>query len=103
MNAKTLPTSPESIQICALYDATTGRIAHIHRVATFAGAKKTSQSKVEARCLEMAKKLGHNPASMKTLHISSAEFKSGTPYRVDVHSRKLIEVPRRSLSQMVAK
>jgi len=93
-NAKTIPMHPESMDICVLYDSTNGRIMHIHRVATFAGAKKTSKPEIEARCLKVAKQLGHATEHLKTLHVPQEEFKPSTPYKVDVQKLKLVEQPR---------
>jgi len=49
---------------------------------------------VEARCLKVATQLGHATADLKTLHVPSGQFKSSTPYKVDVQARKLVEQPR---------
>ena len=91
---KTIPMNPESLDICVLYDSSNGRIAHIHRVATFAGAKKTGKPEIEARCLKIAKQLGHATEHLKTLHVPHKEFKAATPYQVDVKTLKLVERPR---------
>jgi hypothetical protein len=82
---------PESVDVCLLYDPSDGQIKHVHRVATFAGAKKTSKQEVEARCLKHAKKLGHKTTKLKTLHLLNEDFKPSKHYRVDVQASKLIE------------
>jgi hypothetical protein len=95
---------PESMDVCVLYDPANGRVVHVHRVATFAGAKKSSAHEIEARCLKVAKQLGHTTAHLKSLHVPHGQFKAATPYIVDVKSSKLIEQPRPArLSESVKK
>jgi hypothetical protein len=89
-----IPMSPESVDICVLYDPSNGRVVHIHRVATFAGAKQSGKQEIEARCLTVARQLGHATAHLKTLHVPRGEFKPSTPYRVDVQALKLVAQPR---------
>jgi hypothetical protein len=101
MNSTNLPTTPKSVELCALYDAASGRIVHVHRVETYAGAKKTSKAHIEERCLKIAKQLGHETSSLKTLHVPHTKFKKGIAYKVDVKTRKLKSVPRRPLKQIV--
>jgi hypothetical protein len=102
MSAKNLSTLPESLQVCLLHDAS-GRVVHIHRVATLPGAKKTSASEVEARCVHVAKQLGHKTEGLTTLHVREGELKLGTPYKVDVKAKKLIELPRPARNMPAAK
>lgn len=97
-------TQPELIQVCVLHDAS-GRVAHIHRIATFPGAKKSADAVVEARCREVAVQLGHDIKNLKALHVSGGELKPGMGYKVDVQKRKLVPLPQpaRVMSSMPKK
>jgi hypothetical protein len=87
------PLAPEATHICVLYNPSNGRVVHTHRVLDFTGAKKTGKEHVEARCLTIAKKLGHATDKLKTLHVPHEKFKDTTPYKVDVKAGKLVEIP----------
>lgn len=94
--------TPESIDVCVLYNPSSGVIAHIHKVATFAGARISSKEDIEARCFKVAEQLGHATRDLRALHVPRGEFKSSISYKVDVEAHKLVEQPRFAQRRRIA-
>ncbi len=90
-NPSTKRPAPTYSNVCVLYDSSNGRIAHTHRAVSYGQGIRHTEEEVEAGCIATAKKLGHDVVNMKTLHVPSAEFKTGMAYRVYIHARQLVE------------
>lgn len=85
--------TPVVLGACILYDPSDGRIAHVHRIVAYGNATPNNPD-VEARCLKIAEKLGHETLKLKVLRIADADLRPTLPYKVDIHSLKLIELAR---------
>lgn len=89
--------TPESTQICILYDPQSGSIAHTHRVVTFRGGRRLLQKEVEARTLQLATRLGWNATELKVLHVTADDLEPTKSYKVDPQSLRLLSLPDRIL------
>jgi hypothetical protein len=85
---------PNDLKVCILYDPKDGRIAHHHMVGTFPGGNRVDESEVERRARARAEKFGTKTANLKALHVSAKDCVPSSKYKVDVHSMKLVELPR---------
>lgn len=83
----------ESDRICAVYDAKTGRIHHLHRVITLKGGPSPSPAEIEARAIELAMEKGKSSAKFKTLHLSPEQLHPGARHKVDPKTGSLISKP----------
>jgi hypothetical protein len=83
----------ESDHACAVYDAKTGRIEHVHRVITLKGGKTPERTEIEARAIEMATRNGRAASQLKTLLVSADKLHEGARYKVDLKTGSLISEP----------
>jgi hypothetical protein len=83
---------PELHETCAVYDPRTGRIVHVHQMVRRPGVPALSKRDVEKRGAEVAAKLGHDVARLKTLRLEPGSFDRGKRYRIDVKSKRLIAI-----------
>jgi hypothetical protein len=79
--------------MAVLYDPSTGRIVHHHRVIQLDPKKKVSKAHVEERARELATRHGWDVSKLKALHVDHSKLKKGARYRVDHKSRALVELP----------
>jgi hypothetical protein len=82
------------VQTVVVYGGADGRIVHKHEVITLAGGASTSDDEVAADALEHARRNGHRPDGLATLHVDAAAFKRDTGYRVDPSTRRSSKSPR---------
>jgi hypothetical protein len=84
-----------SEQACVVYDATTGRIRHVHRVVTLGGGTEPKRSDIEARALEIARRThkGTRTMQVKTLMVAPDQLQAGSTHKVDPKKRSLISTP----------
>jgi hypothetical protein len=92
------PVEPK-IFMAVLYDPSTGRIAHYHRVLQFDPKEKINKAHVEERAKEMATRHGWDVSQLKTLHVDHSTLKKGARYQVDLKARKVVEMPMQPLPQ----
>jgi hypothetical protein len=64
----------ESDQVCAVYDAKSGRIEHLHRVITLKGGTNPKRSEIEARAMELARQKGKRPRTSKHCSCHPSNF-----------------------------
>jgi hypothetical protein len=80
-----------SEQACVVYDATTGRIHHAHRVVTLRGGVEPKRSDIETRALEIARtQQGTRTAKVKTLMVAPEQLQAGFTHTVDPKKRSLV-------------
>ena len=83
-----------SDQACVVYDATTGRIHHVHRVVTLRGGAEPKRSDIEARAIEFASAhKGAGKMQVKTLIVGPEQLHDGATHKVDPKKRSLISTP----------
>jgi len=87
----------ESDQACAVYDANTGRVEHLHRVITLKGGTKPERSKIEARAMEFATENAKKTSQLKTLLVSPEQLHLGTAHKVDLKTGSIISKPLKQL------
>ena len=80
----------ESDRTYVVYDEKTGRIAHVHQVTTYAGAKAASERADKAEALKLAKQFGHSVRGLRVLNVRARDLNLGVPQRVDVKTRRLV-------------
>src|SRR5262252_8483920 len=80
------------IFMAVLYDPTTGKIAHSHRVLQFDVKQKVTKAHVEERAREMAARHGWDVSKLKTLHVEHSTLQKGMRYKVDPKTRKAVGV-----------
>ena len=83
----------ESEQVCAVYDAKTGLIHHVHRVITLKGGTAPSRSEIEARAVELATQKEKTASKFKTLHLSPEQLHPGATHTVDPKTGSLVSKP----------
>lgn len=81
------PVAPK-IFIVVLYDPSTGRIAHYHRVLQFDPQEKINKAHVEERVKEMATRHGWDVSKLKALHVDHSTLTKGARYQVDLRRAK---------------
>src|SRR5688500_14770054 len=88
-SAGTVPRLTEVLG-CAVYEARTGRIAHVHRTFRFEGADPISREALEAMALEAASR-HHDRTTLAILHLEEKElqFEPDAVYAVDPQTRRL--------------
>jgi len=74
---------------CVIYDAASGRIYHVHTVATFADSRQRSREEIEKESYELASRAGHNVAAMKALHIGDENMEPDVRYKVNLSNMSL--------------
>ena len=76
----------------ALYDAESGRIAHMHSVLTLEGGARYDPEHHEQNARAYAEKLGHPVKALRALHVPN--FQSARARLcVDVQKQTLVEMP----------
>ena len=85
----------ESDQACAVYDARTGQIEHLHRVITLKGGTSPERSEIEARAMELAAGKGKKTSHLKTLLVSPEQFHPGMIHKVDLRTGSIISKQRK--------
>jgi hypothetical protein len=80
----------ESDQVCAVYDAKSGRIEHLHRVITVKGGTNPKRSEIEARAMELARQKGKKTLHLKTVLVSPEQFRPGRVHTVDLKTGSII-------------
>jgi hypothetical protein len=92
------PNVPSIIsdQLCVVFDSDTGNILHMHRVATLEGADTVSEESISATALDYAKTnlSTRYSGSMDTTIVDPDQLEPNMHYKVDLDSRRLIQVPR---------
>ena len=83
----------ESDQACAVYDANTGRIEHVHRVVTLKGGTNPEPGEIEARAMEFAAQNAKKTSQLKTLLVSPEQLHPGTAHKVDLKTGSIISKP----------
>jgi hypothetical protein len=82
---------PEDEKLCVLYDPSTGRIVHTHRVTTMAGGRKVDKAEMEKRTRQRAKSRGRDISGLTLLHVDPETYKLGAFYEVNLRTKKLVE------------
>jgi hypothetical protein len=83
-----------SDQACVVYDATNGRIQHVHRVVTLKGGTEPNRSEIEARAMEFAAThQGIGKIRVKALLVSHEQLTAGATHKVDPKKGTLISTP----------
>jgi hypothetical protein len=75
--------------VVALYDAKSGKIAHLHAVTVFEGARKVSEKEAIDAARAQATKLGHHVDALKSAVSKDAAI-AARPHRIDVASGRFI-------------
>jgi hypothetical protein len=74
------------------YHPETGRVAHIHRVTTYAGAEVRTEQDNEARALELTRQMGHG-GELSIAPVDAAEIDGidwQRDFLVDTNSKRII-------------
>ena len=80
-------------QLCAVYDAKTGRIHHVHRVITLKGGPHPGRKEIESRALEYAKREGNTTLDLKTVHLSPDQLHPGATHKINPKTGLLVSKP----------
>ena len=83
----------QSDRACAVYDAKTGRIHHVHRVITLKGGAEPTPREIEARARELAGKAGTVAKRWETLMVDPEKLQVRARHKVDVKTRSLVSKP----------
>lgn len=75
----------------AIYEATTGRIVHMHRAVVFEGSKSHSVEDAQREALEHARRIGHDVGSLKA--IAAPHDLAPGHLKVDVAKNAVISTP----------
>jgi hypothetical protein len=80
-----------------VYDAGTGRIAHIHHVVTARGGHHPDDQELERAALEHAAETAARRGASKrkkmlTAHIDPNTFELDVPYKLDIKKRTLVKL-----------
>jgi hypothetical protein len=87
------PAGIASQKACVVYDPTTGRIHHRHRVVTFAGGREPTAEQIAADALHVLRRLPNAPVGeLHAIHVEHDAFEPGKRYRVDPHRKTLVEI-----------
>jgi hypothetical protein len=85
----TLPI--QSKKACVVYDATTGKMRHLHRVVTFAGGREPTDDEIAADALRLVRSLPKPPAGVfHVLHVEHDAIELGRKYRIDPNRKVLV-------------
>jgi len=87
------PVRYEASTVCVIYDPADGRILHMHQVTIFPGGRNPAQPEMEARAFELAKRAGVDVSKAKALHVDPQSLTPGVPHKVDVRSRRVVDIP----------
>jgi hypothetical protein len=81
-----------SVKVCLVYDSTSGRIHHHHRVLTLVGGREPAEDEIAADALRAVSNR-RNPLSgrhLHVLHVQHDAMEPGKRYRVDVRRKALV-------------
>jgi hypothetical protein len=84
---------------CVVFEPSSGRIRHVHRVITMAGADERSEQAITERALTLAKKYGAANAKLDVIHVDPKVLADRGRFQVDVKNRKLVALKSRSKSK----
>ena len=74
-----------------VYDSSSGRIHHEHRVLTLIGGREPTESEIAADALRAVGKRRQPPAgTLEVLHVHHGAIERDKRYRVDVRRKELI-------------
>ena len=82
----------QSIKVCVVYDAQSGRIHHHHRVMTLKGGHEPSDAEMEETALFRVanRRSGHPGGTLKVLHIAPDALAPMKRHRVDVAKKAVV-------------
>ena len=83
----------EADQLCAVYNAKTGRIHHVYRVITLKGGSHPSQKEIESRAIENAKREGKTSSNLKTVHLSPDQLHPRATHKINRKTGLLVSKP----------
>ena len=86
------PPQIEAIDVVALYDPKDGRVAHLHRVLTFAGAERRATQDQLRSAIDSARRLGRDVDALEAAFQADAE-PGAAMYRVDLTTKALAQEP----------
>lgn len=75
---------------CIVFEAASGKICHVHRAVTMAGASERTDKAIADRALELAKKHGAGDAQLDVIHVDPKVLETRGSYHVDVKNRALV-------------
>src|SRR5215471_17694677 len=90
------------IFMAVLYDPSTGKIAHYHRVLQFDSQEKISKLHVEERAKELATRHGWDVSKLKTLHVDHSKVRKGGRYQVELKTMQLKELAPVALPEVAS-
>lgn len=79
---------------CIVFESSSGKIRHVHRVITMAGARERTEKEIGERALALAKKHGAADAKLDTVHVDPKTVEARGHYQVDVKNRTLVASKR---------
>ncbi|MEU2402604.1 hypothetical protein ABZ767_31090 [Streptomyces pseudogriseolus] len=85
-----------SFKCCVVFDASNGRIHHIHDVVTIEGAEEMPDDAVAREAMQLAAQRGLDTGSLETVHIDPEALATEAEYRVDPQTRSLVALRRDS-------
>lgn len=86
----------EEVKVCVLYEPSTGRVVHVHRVTTMPGGRRLDQAAMEKRIRELAKLHGADSPALRVFHVDPKDIVVGANYMVDVDAKKLRRISEKS-------
>jgi hypothetical protein len=80
------------IHVVALYDPTTGKIAHVHTVTIFKGGRAVNERAAIEAAVAQAAKAGHQTDRLK-VKVSKDPSHARSPHRIDVKTGEFVALP----------
>jgi hypothetical protein len=81
-------------QTALVYRRKDGRVVHQHEHITLEGATIASVDYIGQRALEHAVRRGYPREKIAVLHVNGDALKEGAHYKVNIKSKKLVELPK---------
>jgi len=75
---------------CIVFESSSGKIRHIHRVITMMGAEERAEKAIAEQALALAKKHGAADAKLDAIHVDPKAVEVQGHYQVDVKNRTLV-------------
>ena len=80
-----------SIKAYMVYDRSSGRVHHEHRVMTLVGGREPPDAQMAADALKAANRRGrHAEGALEVLAVDHRTVEPGKTYRVDLHAKTLV-------------
>ena len=81
---------------CVVFEPSSGRIRHVHRVITMVGADERSEQAITERALTLAKKYGAVDAKLDVIHVDPQALMDRGLFEVDAKNRTLVALKSRA-------